>query len=258
MKVANLKPKEGIAEYVERILVIESSKITNTFSLPLFANGSPTLVFKSTKGTIKNNLTSNLTLFGQTVFPQALTFTEEFTLVAYFFKPLSLTALFGVAAIDLTDNPIDLNLLSPQKTLVLQEQLLNAQAIEEMTELLDNYILNLITTSKSSLPAIQYAAFKIAKNPSKEILGLVRKELNITERTFERTFERKIGIGPNLYRRICQFHSAFQQLNNRRFSKLSDIAFENGFADQSHYIRSFKEFTNFTPGDFINLGSPPK
>lgn len=257
MKVRNLKPPDRIAEYVERILVIENYQITNPFSLPLFANGLPTLLFKSTKGTIKNSTTSNLTLFGQTVFPEALTFTEDFTLIAYFLKPVSLISLFGITAIELTDNPIDLNLLSPQKTLTLQEQLLNANTIEEMTELFDNYIATLIAQSRNSIPKIEYATFKISNNPSKEILGLVRKELHITERTFERTFEKNIGIAPNLYRRICQFNSAFQQLNNRKFNKLSDIAFENGFADQSHYIRSFKEFTNFTPKDFVNLGSKP-
>jgi AraC-like DNA-binding protein len=68
-------------------------------------------------------------------------------------------------------------------------------------------------------------------------------------------FEKNIGIAPNLYRRICQFNSAFQQLNNRKYCKLSDIAFENGYADQSHYIRAFKEFTNLTPKDYLNFGS---
>jgi len=255
MKVRNFRPHEKIAEYVERILVIENYQITNPFSLPLFANGLPTLVFKSTKGTIKSNATSHLTLFGQTIFPETLTFTEDFTLIAYFLKPYSLVSLFKLSAQELTDKPIDLNLLTPQKTLGLQEKLLNSGSIEEMTILLDNYILCLAEKSKIDRPTINYAAIKIANNFSKDILVSIQKELGITERTFERTFEKNIGVAPNLFRRICQFNSGFQQLNNRRFNKLSDIAFENGFADQSHYIRSFKEFTNITPKEYLNLGS---
>ncbi|MEO7766868.1 MAG: helix-turn-helix domain-containing protein [Ferruginibacter sp.] len=255
MKVRNLTPHYRIAEYVERILVIENYQISNPFSLPLFANGLPTLLFKSTKGTINNTATTNLTLFGQTVFPQALTFREDFTLIAYFLKPYSLLSLFGITAPELTDQPIDLNLLAPQKTLSFQEQLLNSNTVEEMIILMNNYILSLIAKSKTGCPIIKYAAAKIATNTSKDILGLVRKELHITERTFERVFEKNIGVAPNLYRRICQFNSAFQQLNSRNFKKLSDIAFDNGFADQSHYIRSFKEFTNITPKDYLNFGS---
>jgi AraC-like DNA-binding protein len=257
MKVTNLHPPNSIAAYVERILVVENYEITQPFSLPLIANGMPTLLFKSSKGSIKNNRTSHLTLFGQTVFPEALTLTENFILVAYFLKPLSLGALFGITAKELTDNPVDLNLLSPRLTLTLQEQLLNAGTMEEMTGLLDNYIAGLISNSKSCMPTIEYATLKIAANPSKEIIGIVQKELHITERTFERSFEKNIGIGPNLYRRICQFNAAFQQFNNRKFNKISDLAFEHGFADQSHFTRSFKEFTNLTPRDYLRLGSTP-
>ncbi|HEX6428081.1 MAG TPA: AraC family transcriptional regulator, partial [Niastella sp.] len=56
------------------------------------------------------------------------------------------------------------------------------------------------------------------------------------------------------FRRIWQFNNAFQQLNNRQFNKLTDIAFANGYADQSHYIRAFKEFTGITPKEYLKFG----
>ncbi len=255
MKVENLRPNNRVAAYVERILVIENYPITAPFSLPLFANGLPTLVFKSVKGTIGNSSTTHLTLFGQTILPEALTFAEGFVLIAYFFKPYALIPIFNVSAQELTDKPIDLHLLAPKKTMELQEQLLNAGSTTNMIGLLDNYVFHLMCNAATDCSIIEYAATKIAHAPTRDILTLVQKELHITERTFQRMFERNIGIAPNLYRRICQFNSAFQQLNNRNFDKLSDIAFENGYADQSHYIRSFKEFTNLTPKDYLNFGS---
>jgi|SRR5882724_3432584 len=257
MKVRNLTPNDNIAEYVERILVIEDHQITSPFSLPLFANGTPTLVFNSVRGTIKKSRGSNLTLFGQTVLPETLTFTEDFTLIAYFFKPYTLGALFGITALELTDKPIDLNLLMPKNTTRLQEKLLNAGSTANTIALLDKYIAGLIAISKMDCPKIRYAATKIANDTSAEVLPWVQKELYVTQRTFQRMFEKQIGISPNLYRRIRQFNSAFQQLNNRNFHKLSDIAFSNGYADQSHYIRSFKEFTNLTPNEYLNFGSHP-
>ncbi len=254
MHVKHLQPNDAVAAYVERILVIENYQLTVPFSLPLFANGLPTLVFKSTKATFRNNTTTHLTLFGQTILPDTLTFAEDFTLIAYFFKPYSLYELFGVTAQQLTDRPVDMNLLNTKKTIALQEQLLNTGATGQMIALLDNYISDLIAHSKTNSPVIKYAAGAIAQHHSKDILLKVQKELHITERTFQRMFETHIGIAPNLYRRICQFNAAFQQLNNRNYHKLSDIAFENGYADQSHYIRSFKEFTQLTPKDYLNFG----
>jgi len=252
MKATNYIPCDKISEYVHRILVIENFQVTTPFVLPLYANGSPTLLFHSAKGQIKGS-TNNLTLFGQTVFPETLTIKENFTLIAYFFKPFALLSLFGVAARELTDNPIDLNLLSARKTMELREQLLNAESVEKMIALLDNYIYSLTTKVKSDFQLIKFATKEIANNSFKEALLKVRNELYITERTFQRMFEKNIGISPNLFRRVCQFNSAFEQLNKKKFINLSDIAYHNGYADQSHYIRAFKEFTNITPKDYLRF-----
>jgi AraC-like DNA-binding protein len=255
MKVFNNIPAPEISDYVDRILVIENARVTTPFGLPLFANGTPTLLFQTTRGSIKNNATSNLTLFGQTVFPETLLLKEDFTLIAYFFKPFSLTSLFGLSARELTDNPVDLNLLSPTITHELQERLLNAGTTAEMISLLNQYIYRLIVKTKVDSQLIRYATGLIAHNTSKESLLHVQKEIHVTEKTFQRLFIKSIGIAPNLYRRICQFNAAFQQLNNRRFAKLSDIAFDHGYADQSHYIRVFKEFTGVTPNEYLHYGS---
>jgi len=130
MNVSYLKPALKIADYVQEILVIDNYPVSTPFVLPLFANGKPTLLFQTAKGHI-GNATNHLTLFGQTVFPSTLTIKENFTLIAYFFKPYALNSLFGVAARELTDSPVDLNLLSPAVRANLQEQLLNASSTSE-------------------------------------------------------------------------------------------------------------------------------
>jgi AraC-like DNA-binding protein len=253
MKISNPLPSEKISSYVDRILIIEEVLVTNPFTLPLYANGAPTLLFQTAKGTIRNN-SNNLTLFGQTVFPETLTIRDNFTLISYFFKPFALFNLFGVSAQELTNHPIDLNLLEATKTRELQEQLLNADSTAAMLALLDEYVFSLITKTKADCQLIRFATLAIARNASKDALLKVQQELHVTERTFQRMFEKNIGLAPSLFRRISQFNNAFQQLNSRQFSKLSDIAFNNAYADQSHYIRAFKEFTGITPKEYLKFG----
>jgi AraC-like DNA-binding protein len=255
MKVVNPIPSDKISDHIDRILVIECDQIVADFVLPLYANGVPTLLFTSQKGSINNKPSSHLTLFGQTVLPETLTLKKGFTLIAYFFKPYSLLSLFSVMARELTDQPTDLGLIDSEKSRQLQERLLNADSVETKLDLLDHYISNLITRSKSDCPVLKYATLKIAADPSKESLSLMQKDLKISERTFQRMFEKNIGVAPNQYRRISQFNSAFTQLNKKTYSKLSDLAFQNGYADQSHFIRSFKEFTGITPKEYLNYGS---
>jgi AraC-like DNA-binding protein len=254
LKVKNPIPNENISDFVQNILVIENFQVTNPFVLPLYANGSPTLLFQTAKGEIKGN-SNNLTLFGQTVFPETLTIKEDFTLIAYFFKPFALSTLFGFSAQELTDNPIDINLLEPSKTLELQEKLLNSNSINEMINLIDNYIFSLLNKIKADINLIKFATTEIVKNPDNEILKKVQNELHLTERTFQRMFKKNVGLSPNQYRRIGQFSSAFKQLQQKQFENLFDIAFDNGYSDQSHFTRSFKEFTNITPKDYLKFGN---
>jgi AraC-like DNA-binding protein len=236
--------------------MIENCSVTAPFTLPLYANGMPTLMFLSSKGKLDGKSTSNLTLFGQTVFPETLIIEDNFILIAYFFKPFALFSLFGISAKELTDYPVDLSLLHPQQANQLKERLLNSSSVSNMIQLLDEYVFDLIRRTKTETQIIQYATSVIVQNPSKEKLIALQKELYITERTFERLFDKSIGVSPTLYRRICQFNAAFLQLQRRRFNKLTDIAFDNGYADQSHYIKTFKEFTNITPKDYLAFGDP--
>ncbi|WP_017257776.1 helix-turn-helix domain-containing protein [Pedobacter arcticus] len=254
MNAYYLKPADKVSEYVQEILVIENHWVAVPFVLPLFANGTPTLLFQTAKGRIKNS-SNYLTLFGQTIFPDRLIINDNFTLVAYFLKPHALVSLFGISAQELTNNPIDLNLLSHCKTANIQEQLLNATSTTQMLALLNDYLFNLSTKIKVATPLVKYATNKIVQNPHYKILREMQNELCITERTFQRMFERDIGTSPNQYRRICQFNNAFQQLNRKRTKNLTEITFQNGYADQSHFIRTFREFTNLTPTEYLNYGT---
>lgn len=248
------QPHKSIEEYVKRILVLDDFTVSDSFALPLYANGMPNLLFKTQKGLIGNKNIGNLTLFGQTITPEDWAVKEDFTLIAYFFKPYALGPLFGIAAQELTDHPIDLTSWKPAKVSELTEQLLNTDTTSKKLKLLNNFILNLIKNSNKDCQVIKYSADQLMFCPKPDALPNIRNDLEISTRTFQRRFKKHIGITPNQYRRICQFHSAFRQLRSRQFQKLSDIAYQHGYADQSHYIRVFREFTNITPKEYLQLG----
>lgn len=256
MKYGYRKADASIAEYVSGILIIENFKTVNPFTLPLFANGCPTLLFQTRKASLNKQSAGHFTLFGQTVTPQALTISEDFTLIAYFFKPHSLVSLFNLQGNELSDTHVDLNLLKQSGSLEIQEKLLNCLSADEMILLLDNYILNLINKKKNDACRIDFATAIIRENLAPDNLKIVQDKLCVTEKTLQRMFESNVGLSPRLYKRICQFNAAFQQLNLRKFSKLSDIAYENSYADQSHFVRTFKEFTNLTPKEYLKLSTP--
>jgi len=236
---------------VSSILIIEDANLNQEFVIPLFANGSPTLVFQTAKAQKGTEVIGNLTLYGQTIQPAELHFREGFTFIACFLFPHTLTQLFGIAPKEINDSYLDITLLAQAKKFDLEERLLASASLEESLALIEKFILKLSAQSPTDDDRIIFATEQL-KN-SKGLLSLVqlRNELHITERSFQRLFENNIGISPNLYKRICQFQAAFDQIHQTSLLKLINVAYDSGFADQSHFIRVFKEFTGLTPNEYL-------
>jgi len=71
----------------------------------------------------------------------------------------------------------------------------------------------------------------------------------LNRRTFERHFQREIGISPKFYCRIIRFAKIFQHVCKEK-PNWSDISFVAGYYDQSHFIRNFREFTGEEPSKY--------
>ncbi|RVU01204.1 AraC family transcriptional regulator [Mucilaginibacter limnophilus] len=253
MTTRSFLPPPALSAYVSSILMIEYSDGIPGFHIPLFANGAPTIIFQSAKAVGQN---SYLQLYGQTVKPAQLSFNGPVTLIAYFLYPHVPKAFLGIDATELTDRSINLHEVKGLKESRLQERLLNEQSLPGRLKLMDDLILKLASADRFDAAKLTFATQHLKNNDAPDALLELRRQLNISERSLQRLFETNIGLSPKMFRRVWQFHSAFQQLNHHQFEKLTDIAYEHGFADQSHFIRVFKEFTNLTPKEYLQKAAP--
>jgi AraC-like DNA-binding protein len=76
------------------------------------------------------------------------------------------------------------------------------------------------------------------------------KQCNISIRKLERMFNKYVGISANTYSTLNRFHSSVNQILYNPNSKLSDLAYDNGYFDQMHFIKDFKRFAGNTPKNF--------
>lgn len=241
-----------LKNYIQRILVLDNTNPLTPDDLPIFTNGVPALLCTS------QNNDYRLTIFGKAVSSERWIVSDDTTLIAFFFKPFAIGAIFKLSAGKLKNEPVELNCWSAQKAMALTIQLAHTQSAAQKTEVLQHFILSQITSNQRECEIIQYATDKLLENPNANVLPQMLEELNLTERTFQRIFKKYVGITANEYRRICQFQMAFHQLRAGQFNKLTDVVYGNGYFDQSHYIRSFKEFTDTTPNDYLHFGLKKK
>lgn len=254
MKHSYQRPNELISGYIRTVLILEGFSQTNNDPLPVFTNGMPALFCKMGKNNSGNQEIIQLALYGASVPDECWSTDDNTTIIAYFFKPFALSTVFNIHASKLKEQVIDLSNWSAHKTNALKTQLIYSDSTARKVEVLDNLLIHQLQQNKRECEIIQYVTDQIMYDPGTEILSAMLKKLKLTERTFQRIFKKYVGITPNQYRRICQFQLSFFQLRSKDFNKLTDIAYDNGFADQSHFIRSFKEFSEVTPNDYLKSG----
>ena len=86
--------------------------------------------------------------------------------------------------------------------------------------------------------------------------GSIRvKELNeklfISQSPLEKRFRKVVGTSPKKFASIIRFNTVLNSLDITK--SLTEICYENGFFDQAHFIKDFKQFTGDTPDNFKRL-----
>jgi AraC-like DNA-binding protein len=257
MQTKVLQPNSLLKSSVSHILVLDKQVESDIITpLPFYADGLPGIIFHQSEGGMymnnSNRKLSQLFLYGQTIKPITLLPVGSFRIIVVFLYPFGISALFGIRPGEITDDCVDLRLLPNVDLQLSINQLLESTDMQEQVELVSRYLLVQMNSGfRNPDNVIHYALEHIIQTSGQGSLQELRKQLNITERTFERKFEQHIGVSPKLFSRIRQFRSSMEQLQKNNFSKLSDIAYTNGYADQSHFIRSFREFTGLSPLDYI-------
>lgn len=75
-------------------------------------------------------------------------------------------------------------------------------------------------------------------------------ERSINIKTFERLVLFYTGFTPKLLRDIKRFQNASNQLSHQYNSSLAEIAYDNNFTDQTHFIKAFRRFSGVAPRTF--------
>lgn len=260
-----LQPKPFLQPFVKEIMVLERNGPAHTIMpLTFYADGFPGVIYQQAEnGMFVGNTDKKLEqffLYGQTVKPVEFVPKGSYRMIIFFFYPYVVKSLFGFSSREVTDSCLDLGLLPSAALMNMIARLQEEQTVDQQVEQISDYLIRTLRINDVNVDnVIHYAVAQIRKNNGQASLKDLRDYLKVAERTFERKFEQHVGVAPKLFARICQFQSSLQQLSMNNFEKLSDLAYENGYADQSHFIRSFKEFTGLAPLDFYRQSvSQPK
>ena len=225
-----------------------------------FPDGCPGIIMVQSEASATcDNLSRKLPdiyLHGQTLSPSRISYQGKFSMMGVSFQPHALRSVFGIDANAFTQIGFDLNIVQDKKHGNITEQIVNECSIPGKIKILSDFLMHRHqTNNRQTEETIKYAIAQIMRSKGSLSLKELQQKLQISKRSLERKFNQSIGISPKLFSRICRFQESLNQLRANSYNKLSDIAYENNYADQSHLIRAFKEFTGLSPLEFKRQSS---
>ncbi|MBX2894442.1 MAG: AraC family transcriptional regulator [Cyclobacteriaceae bacterium] len=164
--------------------------------------------------------------------------------IAISFFPHGIKALFGIDGRETTDAVLDLHHFFPRDVI---QQIMEVSHNYTRISLLETYLLKRL----SAMKAVDWRIVNFLHQCPLTPYGRQLKYYQISERQFERKFLQSIGFTPSYYKRVLRFENALNRLQHSYYKSLANLAYELGYADQSHFNREFKQFSNLTPIELI-------
>jgi AraC-like DNA-binding protein len=255
MEFENIISDKSVSLFVKNILVFEEYENNPKTILPFFADGYPGLIFQETQNGLLVNPHQKkmpvLFLYGQTIRPIELVMEGNYKLIIFQLYPFVLKSFFNVDPKSINDNCYDLTQLGDNKVNALIQGLKTESILKNRINLLSDFLYARFQAKKQLIDfKIRQSLQLILDNKGQLSIGKVCEDLKLNERTFERRFVNEVGISPKKFSQIIQFKHTLEQLTVKDYTKLTDVVYTNGFADQSHFIKVFKAFTGKTPRKF--------
>lgn len=255
MDMHSLLRKKNLDLFVKDVIVLEEQlPLSKKTKLPFYADGYPGIVLQQTKKGAwlypKNKKLSDFFIYGQTVHPIEIEIEGSYKLIVFQLFPFAVKILFGVNPKELNDECYDLNQVQPKVKNITKRLVTSTDSkkqIDLMADFLSERVIQSLAHTEQKIPL---AVNLILSSKGKITIKSLCDNLHTTERTLQRHFLEYIGISPKQFAKIIQFKSSFNNLSEQAFTNLTDLVFEGGYSDQSHFIRSFKKFTGKKPSAF--------
>lgn len=132
----------------------------------------------------------------------------------------------------------------------LEQLMLQAITITDRINLVEKFLKSRLTDPNAVNRLVRSAVGVLLAVNGHQHIGDYANQSGVDRRHLERQFARVIGLSPKQLGRTIRLHRALKTILESKYRSLTELAYENGYYDQAHFIKEFKEFTGMTPKDF--------
>jgi AraC-like DNA-binding protein/plasmid maintenance system antidote protein VapI len=251
-------PSGPLEDYVESIVYCKAHHLGYPFER-IIPDGVAQLQIAIGKGAAQwidsgNHMVAEFAdswLIGMCDIPITYKLSGEGGVVYVRFRPAGLHAFTRLHQTQFTNSIMSGERVFGDSIILLSEKIGTLEAPNEIITEVERYFLSRMDQAVAPPLLISY----MLEHLDLPLTDLAR-EMGYSSKYLTRAFQRYIGIGPKNLQRIQRFNACLLQLNQS--STLVDwplVVFKNGFHDQAHFIKDFKQFTGFNPQNYLATGA---
>lgn len=222
------------------------------------ANHCPELIFhyggefKEIVSGNKIEKTFRTGLHGQTNIIRRFTAENNCGIFGAMLEPYAIPILFNSSATEVKNQLIDLELLMGREGGEIAEQMILAKNNNHRIALMDHFLTKRLNAINST--EIIFAVKNICSEMGNVNVRHIAKHACLSQRQFERNFKNLVGFTPKSFARLVRFKSLVDNYT-KRGQTLTEIAYDFGYYDQSHFIHDFKQFSGYNPKAYFHDGA---
>lgn len=133
---------------------------------------------------------------------------------------------------------------------LLGQQILSANTTKERIDIASQFLMKRLMDKKTIDDIVQSTVDTILSAKGHVKVNELSQQNQINRRQLIRKFSTSIGLSPKQLSKTIRIQSTLKALLANKPEKLTDVAYDNEYFDQSHFIKDFKEFTGLTPKEF--------
>lgn len=250
------EPNIDLKEFVKRYWTLDGAKENIPLKNTIVPDGTMKLIFHygdtykhhSPNGEI--TILPKCFLIGQLTKPYVI---EPVGITGSFvvqFKPNGFLPFSSIPIIEMENTAVPLDILFGEEGVKLGNQILNASSTSERIQLIEAFLLKKLANKKTIDNIVKSTLEIIFSSNGQFSVNEFSKSNNINRRQLARKFSSAIGLSPKQIAKTIRIQSTLKVLLNQEITSLTDLAYENEYFDQAHFIKEFKEFTGLTPKEF--------
>ena len=255
------KPCKELQPYVRYYWVFKSNQPLNTLTFPI---GCPQIIFHKQTPLYIPELgvsQSEFTVSGQVNYHSHLYADDNVEMIVAVFQPYALKAFLNLPISLLHNQEVPGYDLENKHLKRLAAQIFDCENTSLCIGAIEQWLLSQIAgalTLKTEynikrITAVIRQLLIMPETSVKELTSIAC----LSKKQFERLFNELVGANPKEYARIVRFQKSLKLLQHYpEDANQAQLAYQCGYADQSHFIREFKQCSGYTPLSLLNVCKP--